>query len=197
MIKSFDKLVMVICSTGGPKALSQIIPVLKSNLDAPVVVVQHMPKGFTPSLASRLNYLSEIKVSEAHHRHTLKKGRVYIAQGGMHLQILQEKDGSLIFNEDDSEPVNGLKPYANKTLLSLLPLQIEHLYCVVLTGMGCDGYDGIYHLKQQKNIYTIAQSKETCIVYGMPKAIINNDLADQILPLELIGNEINNKVGVF
>lgn len=197
MSGSFDKLVVIACSTGGPKALNEVIPVLLPNLDAPVVIVQHMPKGFTHSLAERLDDMSDIAVSEAYQHHVLQKGHVYIAQGGTHLEIRQNRDGSLYFNEDDSEPVNGLKPYANKTLFSLDSLHIRKLYCVVLTGMGSDGYEGVKRLKNSQNIYTIAQSKETCTVFGMPKAIVQNNLADAVLPLEQIGKEINNKVGVF
>ena len=195
--KCFDKLVIIASSTGGPKALHKIIPFLDKNLDAPVVVVQHIPKGFTNSLSHRLNDISDVQVSEAYHDHILEKGHVYIARGGTHLKIRQSVKGTLHFCEDDSEPVNGLKPYANITLDSIANLKISFIYFVILTGMGSDGYLGLKKIKENHQVYTIAQSKDTCVVYGMPKVIIENGLADNILPLDLIGNEINNKVGVF
>ena len=195
--RSYDKLIVIVSSTGGPNALSRIIPDLKEDLDAPVVVIQHMPKGFTNSLAKRLNLISKTEVSEAYHDHVLEKGHVYIARGGTHLKIMQNRNGELIFCEDDSEPVNGLKPYGNITLDSLVNLNISSIFFVILTGMGSDGFLGLKALKESHQVYTIAQSKETCVVYGMPKVIVENDLADNVLPLELISKEINNKVGVF
>lgn len=196
MIKK-DKLVLIACSTGGPNALGVLIPTLKKNLDAPVVIVQHIPKGFTHSLAKRLNDISLVEVHEAYDGHILEKGHVYIARGGTHLKIGQNEDGSLFFIEDDSEPVGGLKPYANITFCSVAELSLSMIYCVVLTGMGSDGYLGIRELKEKQNIYTIAQSKDSCVVYGMPKVVIHHNLADNILPIDSIGNEINKKVGVF
>ena len=113
------KLVVIASSTGGPKALHKVIPQLSANLDAPVVIVQHMPKGFTNALAERLNSSSEIPVSEVIDGETLEKGHVYLAKGGKHLQILQERNGNLIFQENEEDPVNGLRPCANITFRSL------------------------------------------------------------------------------
>lgn len=196
-MKNTKKLVLIASSTGGPNALGILIPKLKKNLDAPVVIVQHMPKGFTYSLSKRLNELSEIEVSEAYDGHVLSKGHVYFARGGTHLKIGQNSDGDLYFIEDDSEPVGGLKPYANLTFSSVADLDISFICCAVLTGMGSDGYHGIREIKKSHDVYTVAQTKETCVVYGMPKVVVNNDLADNILPIDSIGDEINNKVGVF
>lgn len=190
------KLVMIASSTGGPKALHNLIPTLEPSLDAPVVVVQHMPKGFTASLAERLNEVSSIGVSEAVDGQVLEKGHVYLAKGGTHLQLKRDTHRHLFLSEVDREPVNGLKPCANITIESLAALSIESVICVVLTGMGADGYKGIKALKDRQSIYTIAQNKETCVVYGMPKAIVENGIADIVLPLDEIGKEINKKVGV-
>lgn len=192
-----EKLVLIACSTGGPNALGVLIPALLERLDAPVVIVQHMPQGFTHSLAMRLNQKSSISVHEAYDRHVLEKGHVYIARGGTHLKIRQKSSGELYFAEDDSEPVGGLKPCANVTFQSAAQLNLSLVCCAVLTGMGSDGCLGIEALKKNQNVYTIAQSKETCVVYGMPKVIAFHGLADTILPIEEIGNEINHIVGVF
>lgn len=196
-MKNKNKLVLIACSTGGPNALGVLIPKLKENLDAPVVIVQHIPKGFTHSLAKRLNDVSAIEVSEAYDGHVLEKGHVYIARGGTHLKIGQYEDGTLYFIDDDSEPVCGLKPYADVTFFSVADLKLSSVCCAVLTGMGSDGCQGIQKIKENHCVYTIAQSKETCVVYGMPKVLINHNFADIILPIEFIGDEINKKVGVF
>ena len=190
------KLVVIASSTGGPKALHKVIPQLSANLDAPVVIVQHMPKGFTNALAERLNSSSEIPVSEVIDGETLEKGHVYLAKGGKHLQILQERNGNLIFQENEEDPVNGLRPCANITFRSLSKVSLDYIVCVVLTGMGADGYLGVKELKGNQNIYTIAQERDSCVVYGMPKAIVENGLADAVLPLDDIGQEIMNKTGV-
>ena len=195
--RTMKKLVVIASSTGGPKALHNLIPMLPKNLDAPVVIVQHMPKGFTASLAERINETSDISVSEVKDGEILQKGHVYLAQGGKHLQIVKNMDGMLAFRETDAEPVNGLRPCANVTLESLVPLSIERLICVVLTGMGADGFVGIKKLKEKQSIYTIAQSEESCVVYGMPKAIVENGIADIVLPLEEISEAITKKTGVF
>lgn len=194
---SIHKLVIIASSTGGPKALHQVIPKLSKRLDAPVVIVQHMPKGFTATLAERLNDTSEITVSEAVDGEVLEKGHVYLAKGGTHLVLSRDVEGQLVMHEDFSEPVNGLRPCADVTFSSLPTLRVEKIICVVLTGMGSDGYEGIRNLRQQQKIYTIAQHKDTCVVYGMPKAIVDHGIADDVLPLHEIGSEITRKVGVF
>lgn len=191
-----SKLVMIASSTGGPKALQSVIPYISKNITAPVVIVQHMPKGFTATLAARLNDISEIAVSEVVDGEYLKNGHVYLAAGGKHLEILQDHKGQLHFKENLSEPVGGLRSCANVTLHSLVPASIDFIVCAVLTGMGADGCMGVIELKKKHNIYTIAQSKETCVVYGMPRAIVDHGIADAILPLEKIGNEINKIMGV-
>ncbi len=190
------KLVMIASSTGGPKALQSVIPYISKHIPAPVVIVQHMPKGFTATLAGRLNDMSEIGVSEVVDGEYLKNGHVYLAAGGKHLEIVQTVRGQLHFKENTSDPVNGLRPCANVTLKSLVPVSLDYILCVVLTGMGADGYLGINELRGNHNTYTIAQNKETCVVYGMPRAIVDHGIADAVLPLDIIGREINKKMGV-
>lgn len=192
-----NKLVIIASSTGGPKALHKVIPMLSKRLDAPVIVVQHMPKGFTATLAERLNDTSEIEVSEAVDGEILEKGHVYLAKGGTHLTLTRNTDGRIVTQEDFSEPVNGLRPCADITFSNIANLKINNIICAVLTGMGSDGYEGIRNLREKQKIYTIAQHKDSCVVYGMPKAIVEHGIADIVLPLEEIGTEITKKVGVF
>ena len=192
-----NKLVIIASSTGGPKALHKVIPKLSKRLDAPVIIVQHMPKGFTATLAERLDHTSDILVTEAVHDEVLEKGHVYLTKGGTHLLLRRNHDGQIVIREDYSEPVNGLRPCADVTYSSLLDLHVPNIVNVVLTGMGCDGYEGISTLNKKQKTYTIAQHQDTCIVYGMPKAIVDHGIADVVLPLEEIGKEITRKVGVF
>lgn len=192
-----ENLVIIASSTGGPKALHKLIPNLSNRLNAPVVIVQHMPSGFTASLAERLGAISEIEVSEAVDGETLKRGHVYIAKGGTHLTLVRDNKNRVVIQEDLSEPVSGLRPCADITFKSIASLNVRNVVCVVLTGMGSDGCEGICQLRKNQNIYTIAQHKDSCIVYGMPKAIVEAGIADCILPLENISTEIIKKVGVY
>jgi len=194
---SIGKLVIIASSTGGPKALHQVIPKLSKRLDAPVVIVQHMPKGFTATLADRLNATSEITVTESVEGQFLEKGHVYLAKGGVHLTLKQEHDGRIVICDDYSDPINGLRPCADITFSSVSHLKFDKVICVVLTGMGSDGCEGIKNLREKQEIYTIAQHKDSCVVYGMPKAIVDHGMADCVLPLDEIGDEIMKKVGVF
>lgn len=196
-VNTIRKLVIIASSTGGPKALHRVIPKLSMRLDAPVVVVQHMPKGFTETLAKRLDETSAIKVTEAVNGEVLEKGHVYLAKGGTHLTLTRNHLGEIVVCEDNSEPVNGLRPCADVTFANIASLQLEQTVCAVLTGMGSDGYEGIKKLRMKQKAYTIAQHKDTCVVYGMPKAIVEHNLADKVLPLEDIGTKITEKVGVF
>ena len=192
-----NKLVALACSTGGPKSLQYVVPYLPANLDAPVVIVQHMPKGFTESLATRLNSLGEIPVSEAKDGEMLEKGHVYIAPGGMHIAI--EKKGSKHhIRYEDVPPVEGLKPCANIMYKSLTASSYDEITCVVLTGMGADGTIGIGELKKAGcRIHVIGQDKESCVVYGMPRALAEAGLADEVVPLNKITETIIKNVGVM
>lgn len=189
------KIVAIASSTGGPKALQQIIPLLPENLRVPVMIVQHMPAGFTKSFADRLNTLSKIAVKEAEEGDVLKAGKVYLARGGVHMNAV-EKAGSVYIHYSDEPSREGVKPCANYMYESLMKCSYEEIECVVLTGMGADGTKGIAHLKKTKKIHVIAQEKSTCAVYGMPRSIVEAGLADQVLGIEKIAQEIILNVGV-
>ena len=190
-----NKIVALASSTGGPKALQSVVPRLPANLKAPVVIVQHMPAGFTASLAERLDSLSEIHVKEAKEGDVLQAGTVYLAMGGKHLNILTSGEKYTIHYSDEPSR-EGVKPCANYMYESLENSQYDQVVCVVMTGMGADGTKGILSLKRKKKLYVIAQEASTCAVYGMPKSIVNANLADQVVPLEQIAQEIIMNVGV-
>lgn len=190
------KLIALACSTGGPKSLQSVIPYLEKNMDAPMVLVQHMPMGFTKSMAERLNELSKVQVKEAEENDVLKKGWVYVAPGGYHLEVVAAKDGTHKIHLSDAPAIGGLRPCANVMYRSLKRCAYDEIVCVVLTGMGADGTDGIRELNRAKPIYVIAQDEPTCVVYGMPKAIAEAGLVDEVVPLTNIPKRIINQVGV-
>ncbi len=190
------KLVAIASSTGGPKALQSVIPYLPEDLQAPVLIVQHMPKGFTASLAERLDSLSEISVCEAVEGEVLENGRVYLAMGGQHMNVTTNAAGKYVIHYSDEPPREGVKPCANYMYESLRDSRFDQIICVVLTGMGADGTQGIQNLKDKKQTVIIAQEQSTCAVYGMPKSVVEAGLSDKILPLEQIAQEIKFSVGV-
>ena len=190
------KLVALACSTGGPKALQQVIPKLPANLDAPVIMVQHMPAGFTASLASRLNDLSRVHVKEAVDGEIIQKGTVYIAPGGTQMRLARKGREYAIAISPDEPARTGLKPCADIMYESLLTSDFDDITCVVLTGMGGDGTAGIKQLNDKRNIYVIGQNAETCTVYGMPKVLFEAGLTDEVVPLGQVADAITKNVGV-
>ena len=190
-----EKLVMIALSTGGPKALSKVIPKLDKELDAPVVIVQHMPDGFTSSLAARLDEISQVRVVEAQDGEPLSKGTVYIAKGGRHLKVVQE-DGRAILRVYDGPAIVGLKPCADITIESLNKVNYQQMLFVVMTGMGQDGTKGLTSLKNTINKKIIVQDQKSSAVYGMPRSVVNAGLADGIFALDKIAKEINQTTGV-
>lgn len=191
-----SKIIALASSTGGPKALHSVIPMLPKNLKCPVVLVQHMPAGFTKSLAERLDSLSEVKVSEAVDGEVLEAGHVYIARGGNHMNVDMKAGGKYVIRYSDEPSREGVKPCANYMYESLINSKYDEIICVVLTGMGADGTKGIKNLKEKKKVHVIAQEQSTCAVYGMPRSVVNAGLADQIVPLEQIAQEIILNAGV-
>lgn len=190
------KVVAIASSTGGPKALQSVIPRLPAELDAPVLLVQHMPKGFTASLAERLNELSDIRVKEAAEGDELECGTVYVAMGGQHMNVRTSPGGRCTIHYSDEPNREGVKPCANYMYESLSDSRFDRIVCVVMTGMGADGTEGIRNLKAKKKVHVITQEGSTCTVYGMPKAAAAAGLSDQTVPLENIAQEIILNVGV-
>lgn len=189
------QIIALASSTGGPKALQEVVPKLPKGLNVPMVIVQHMPAGFTQSLAERLDELSEVKVTEAKDGETLENGHVYIAQGGKHLNI-DDAGGRLKIRYSDEPTREGVKPCANYMFESLANCNLERVVCVVLTGMGADGTAGIKNLSNSKNIFVIAQDEDSCTVYGMPRAIAATGLTNSVVPLDQVAQEIIMNVGV-
>ena len=193
--KGSKRVVAIASSTGGPRALQDVIPLLPANLPVPVLLVQHMPQGFTASLAERLNEISKVEVSEAQEGDVLENGHVYIAPGGIHMKV--EKKGSNHCIKYSDEPTReGVKPSANYMYESLMNCDFDEVICVVLTGMGADGTAGIKNLDLKKHTYIIAQDQDTSTVYGMPKAIAMTGLVSEVVPLQDVAGQITKNVGV-
>ena len=184
MGRGAEKLVVMGTSTGGPQALQNVITRLPGNLPCGVVIVQHMPAGFTKALADRLNTISEIAVKEAEDGESIRPGQVYIAPGNYHLRI---RNGTQIVLGQDP-PVGNHRPAVNVMFSSVASLG-RKLVAVIMTGMGCDGCDGMREIKEAGG-YSIAQDEPTCVVYGMPKAVVDAGLADEIKPVQNIAQAI-------
>ncbi|MHC1750503.1 MAG: CheB methylesterase domain-containing protein [Cellulosilyticaceae bacterium] len=192
--KDYTYIVAIGTSTGGPKALSTVIGGLPKNTNATYVVVQHMPVGFTKSLAERLNTISEVDVKEAENGDVLKKGTVYIAPGGKQLKIVNSARPEILLT--DEPPYKSHKPSVNVMISSIAALKSnKNIIGVIMTGMGTDGLEGFSELKQNLKCSIVAQDEASCVVYGMPKAVVNAGLADYIVPAQEITKTIVKLMG--
>lgn len=185
-------LVVIGSSTGGPKALEIVLTSIPADINASLLVVQHMPAGFTRSLAERLNSLCTIVVKEAEENDRLVVGRALVAPGDYHLTIAADR--TIRLNKD--EPVNFVRPSIDVTMLSAARLFPKTIVGVILTGMGRDGAAGMAAIKQAGGV-TLAQDKETSVIYSMPRVVAENGDADYILPVDRIGDAIAKVVKHF
>lgn len=185
--------VAVGASTGGPKALDHLLSSLPVGLPAPVLVVQHMPPGFTRSFAERLNQRSPLLVKEAEEGDAVLPGRAYVAPGDHHM-LIERQGGREIIRLDKSPRVKGLRPSADVTMRSVADVYGAGSIGVVLTGMGSDGAEGLKAIKERGGV-TIAQDRATSIIYGMPRAAVESGCVDKVLPLDKIPGEIVRLLG--
>lgn len=176
------RVVALAASTGGPRALAELIPALPPDLGAAVIVAQHMPAGFTSSLAERLDRRSALPVSEARHGDLLMENRVYIAPGGRHLSVSSGMDGGCRLEVLDEAPVLGVRPSADVLFRTLAETFGPSAVGVVLTGMGRDGTEGLRCLREA-GAFAIVQDKATSTVYGMPKTALAVAGADEVAAL--------------
>ena len=181
------EIVLIAASTGGPAALETVITKLRKDFPIPILVVQHMPPHFVETFARDLAHRSQLRVKVAEHRETVAAETVYIAPGGLHMKL--DTENKIYF--DGSPPINGLRPAADKLFESIAEsFGGSGVLAVILTGMGCDGEKGIARLKEKRDCFCVAQSEKTCVVYGMPRAVVESGFADKILDLEKISVEI-------
>jgi len=188
------KIVAIGTSTGGPRALQTLISKIPRDIDAAFVIVQHMPPGFTKSLAERLNSISHIMVKEAEKDDILLPGHAYIAPGDYHMKLLKNGNEFKILLTHDP-PVMGHRPSVDVLMNSIADTNFNNIIGVILTGMGSDGTKGLINIKKN-NGYILAQDEKSCVVFGMPKSAINSGIVDKILPIDEISNEIIRAVEV-
>lgn len=182
-------------STGGPRALSEILTEFPADLPAAIVIVQHMPPGFTASLASRLNETCKLNVKEAEDMEELKAGYIYIAPGDYHLTFADEGE-KIRIKLSKTPPIGGLRPNVDVMMTSLSETKFKNIIGVIMTGMGSDGVKGLKELKENNNAFVIAQDENTSIVFGMPRAAIEKGVVDKTVPLHNIPTCIMNFMGV-
>jgi two-component system chemotaxis response regulator CheB len=182
-----ERVIAIGCSTGGPRALKTIISYLSADFPAAILIVQHMQKSYTEQLAMQLDRLSPLEVKEAEAGDRIVAGRVLIAPGGMHMVVGMGKRISLL----DTEPVNFVKPSADILFESVAMVYGEHSIGVILTGIGCDGTGGA-RLIRAAGGRIIAEDQSTCAVFGMPKAVIDSQLAHEVQPLPHIAPRLKS-----
>ncbi len=184
------KAVAIGTSTGGPPALESIMNTLPDDFAYPVFIVQHLPVGFSESLASRLDAASKLRVKQGEHGEIVQNGVAYIAPGGFHLTVDRPKSNiAEIIKLDQGPPQNGLRPCVDRMMKSIAEIYGPGSVGVVLTGMGHDGAEGMSEIKRVKG-KTLAQDRESCVVYGMSATVISRGCADKVVSLEKVLEEI-------
>lgn len=188
-----NRIVAIGCSTGGPQALMEVLPMLPADFPAGVVIVQHMPKSFTKPFADRMNQICPLEVKEAADGDEIVAGRVLIAPGGLQFRVKKKSIMTNVVSLSPNYEKHLHAPAADIMLESVAGLYGERGIGVILTGMGHDGLEGMKAVKASKG-RTIVQDEKTCIVYGMPKAVVEAGYADKVVPLPHIVGEILNMV---
>lgn len=187
-------LIFIGCSTGGPSALQSILPRFQAGFSIPIVVCQHMPPGFTTPLAERFDALCQLKVKEAANGHELQPGTIYIAPSGYQTRFLRTKEGNVVFKVDNHSDAQTLyKPCIDVTLSSAAPLFEDRLLSVILTGMGTDGMEGC-GLVKRFNGNVFVEAEDSCVIYGMPKAVLEAGYADGQFSISQMYQEIMNYI---
>ncbi|HUO69144.1 MAG TPA: chemotaxis-specific protein-glutamate methyltransferase CheB [Solirubrobacteraceae bacterium] len=177
--------VVIATSTGGPRALADLVPKLPSPLGSGTLIVQHMPAGFTTSLAARLDRSSKLNVREAAGGESLDPGTALLAPGGKHLRLSDDGRARLT----DEPEVGGLRPRADLTIKDAARIWGPRLLLVVLTGMGNDGLAGATEVHKRGG-RILAESEESCTVYGMPRAVVEAKLVDDVMSLDRLATAI-------
>lgn len=181
-------------STGGPKALEEILPLFPQNFPLPIVIVQHMPAGFTATFAQRLNNLSAITVREATQSDLIRPGTAYICPAGIHMQVQRRVSDSRIMISLDAHPADAPHiPSVDVLMKSVARVYRDRALGVIMTGMGCDGAEGMAAIHSAGGL-TIGQDEMTCSVYGMPRACAELGVLNRVVPLSEIPSQILHAV---
>ena len=186
-------LVLIGVSTGGPAALAAVLPALPADLNAPVLIVQHMPPMFTKALAASLARKTALNVKEAQDGEIAEANRIYLAPGGAQMKVVAGPRGETVLRITDDPPENGCKPAVDYLFRSAALQFPGRAVAAILTGMGNDGTAGLRLLKRG-GCRSIAQDEATCVVFGMPKEAIATGLIDTVAPLDRIAAAIVRSV---
>ncbi|MBN1981777.1 MAG: chemotaxis response regulator protein-glutamate methylesterase [Chitinivibrionales bacterium] len=196
VVPKLFSIVVIGVSTGGPEALNKLIPALPATLPVPVLIVQHMPPQFTKSLADSLDKKSAIRVVESTDEQPISAGYIYLAPGGRHMTVRQLQQ-SVVIGLNDGPAENSCRPSVDVLFRSVANVFSDKgILAVILTGMGNDGVNGLRTLKR-RGCYCITQSEQSCVVYGMPRAVDEAGMADISLPIEEIAHEICKKLNCY
>jgi two-component system chemotaxis response regulator CheB len=184
-LTAHDKVVIIGASTGGPRALNTVVPALPAGLPATVLIVQHMPVGFTRSLADRLDQAAALKVKEAEPGDTLEVGQALLAPGGFHMTL----DGNERIALNQNPTVHGVRPAIDVTMTAVAQRYRAATIGVILTGMGRDGTNGALLIRGAGG-RVIAEAESSCVVWGMPRSVVEAEAADVVVPLGDVGRAI-------
>jgi two-component system chemotaxis response regulator CheB len=187
--RSRPDVVVIGSSTGGPHALTEVVPQLAASLAVPVLVVQHMPPLFTRLLSERLDARSALHVVEAEPRMRIEPGNVYVAPGGVHM-VARRRGTSVVVEANDGPPENSCKPAVDVMFRSAVDVWGSRVLAVVLTGMGHDGLDGCRKISAEGGT-VLVQDEATSVVWGMPGAVSQDGIADEVLALVDVSPTIN------
>lgn len=188
------RIVIIGTSTGGPRALQAVLTSLPATIGVPILIVQHMPAGFTKSLADRLDSLCDIHVKEAENGELIEKNTAYIAPGGYHMKLARVGVSYAIRLDAEEAPRMGHRPSVDVLLESAAEFPELEYTTAIMTGMGHDGLAGMKKLKSRCRTFTIAESEDTAVVYGMPRAIAEAGLADVSADVQQIGKLLSDQV---
>jgi two-component system, chemotaxis family, protein-glutamate methylesterase/glutaminase len=186
----FSHLVAIGTSTGGPRALHEVLTGIPADFPAPILVVQHMPPKFTHSLAQRLDKFCNIHVREAVDQEPVETATAYIAPGGKHMSLGKDAKGKFRIHLSDEGPRGGHMPSVDVMFESLLGHQQLKRHVVLMTGMGSDGAKGMKALQLDGALTTIAEAEQTCVVYGMPRSAVELGAVSHLIPLQEIASTL-------
>lgn len=181
--------IAIASSTGGPNALMRVVPKLNASFPVALFIVQHMPPGFTKSLAERLDRVSRFHIKEAEDGEEVLAGYGYVAPGDYHM-LIRSRRGKMVIELDHGPKIHGVRPAADPTFKCVAEIWGSKTVAVVLTGIGNDGAEGALEIRKRGG-YVIAQDESTSVVWGMPKATIEIGAANVVLPIDRIAEEVN------
>jgi two-component system chemotaxis response regulator CheB len=187
------EMVLIGVSTGGPVALSRLLPAIPADIGVPILIVQHMPAVFTQALAEDLNSKCAVRVQEAVHLEIPQPNVAYIAPGGRHMRLGMDPEGRPLIQITDDPPENNCRPAVDYLFRSASKHFPGRSVAVILTGMGSDGTIGLRLLKRH-GCFVIAQDEASCVIYGMPRAAVEAGVTDTILPLDAIADRLSAAV---